>query len=131
MIVERLLYGKRMKTIPDQLCPTNVVRIFATFCLVSLAWIFFRLGTAGEAVTAIGMIFTDFGKPFIDKVTLLPALISTAILFIKDLVDEYHPGFCLLNNKHSVIRYATCAILICYILLMGELDGASFNYFQF
>ncbi len=130
MILERLLYGKHLKSIPDRPCPANAIRICVTFCLVSLTWIFFRMGTAGEAVTVVGKLFTDFGMPFIDTV-LVPASISMVILFVKDYVDEYHSGIRLLSSGHKVIRYATCVALICYILLMGELDGASFIYFQF
>ena len=50
---------------------------------------------------------------------------------MKDYVDEYRSGIRLLSSGHTLIRYATSVTLICYILLMGELDGASFIYFQF
>lgn len=130
MILERLLYGKRLKSIPDRPCPGNAIRIIVTFCLVSLTWVFFRMGTTEEAVTVIGKIITDFGMPFLDY-SLVPASLSMVILFVKDYVDEYHSGIRLLSSRHTVIRYATCVALISYILLMGELDGASFIYFQF
>ncbi|MDD2596065.1 MAG: hypothetical protein PHD11_09695, partial [Bacteroidales bacterium] len=39
---ERLLYRDKMKQISDRITFPNVIRIFITFNIVSLAWIFFR-----------------------------------------------------------------------------------------
>lgn len=131
MIIERLVYGDRIKAIKDSFSFGNLVRILITFNIVSLIWIFFRLESVSDTAYVIGKIFSDPGKPFFDILTLGIAFISIVILLIKDLGDEYGWRLKLLSNKNVVIRYATYVFLICFILLFGELDGSSFIYFKF
>ena len=131
MIIERLVYGKKLKTIKDSLSLLNVLRIILTFCIVSFLWIFFRLETVSESLYVIGKIFTEHGAPFIDIFTLIIAFISMAIMAVKELSEEYNWPIKLLTNNSAVIRYATYIFLICFILLFGELDGSSFIYFKF
>lgn len=131
MVIERLLYGKRLKAIKDSFSFGNLIRIIITFNIVSLIWIFFRLESVSDTFYVIGKIFTNPGHPFFDSLTLLIAFISIAILVIKELADEYNWQVKLLSNRNAVIRYATYVFLICFILLFGELDGSSFIYFQF
>ena len=131
MIIERLIYGDRMKQIKDSFSLTNVLRIIVTFNIVSILWIFFRLDSIQDSFVVIKKIFTDPGPLFFNSHLLIVAFAATFILIIKDITEEYHLKMKLLNNHHMAIRYATCVILICFILLFGELDGSSFIYFKF
>lgn len=131
MIVERLIYGSKIKEISDRLTLLNVVRMVVTFCIVSFAWIFFRAEDFADASMIVGKIFTDFGRPFVDSNTFSMALIALAIVFLKDFADEFVPKIKLLDSKVKVVRYATAALIICYILSFGVLNGGSFIYFQF
>jgi D-alanyl-lipoteichoic acid acyltransferase DltB (MBOAT superfamily) len=131
MIIERLLYGKNLKTIKDSFSLSNLIRIIITFNIVSMIWIFFRLESVNDTVYVISRIFSDPGKPFFDTLTLLIAFISIGILLVKEMTDEYGWRIKLLENKNIVIRYASYVFLICFILLFGELDGSSFIYFKF
>ena len=76
-------------------------------------------------------MFTDFGKPYINMQMFAPAFIALAIMWLKDLADEYGWRLKLLNNDRMAVRFVTALLLICYILLCGELDGNLFIYFQF
>ena len=131
MIVERLLYGNKLKSIKDTISVSNVLRIVITFCIVSFLWIFFRLDSVQDAFYVIKKIFTEPGPLFFNSHILLIALVAICILVIKEVSEEFHWRLKLLENNKVVIRYATYVFLICFILLFGELDGSSFIYFQF
>lgn len=131
MIAERLLYGKRIKEISDRLTFSNILSMLLTFCIVSFAWIFFRAETIGDATSIISKIFLSHGSLFIDLNTLSMAFLAFVIVFIYDFTQEYGVRLRLLNSRFTVVRYATAAFLICYIIGFGVLNGGSFIYFQF
>lgn len=131
MIAERLLYGKRIKEISDRLTFSNILRMLLTFCIVSFAWIFFRAETIGDAASIISKIFLSHGSLFIDLNTLSMAFLAFVIVFMYDFTQEYGVRLRLLNSRFTVVRYATAAFLICYIIGFGVLNGGSFIYFQF
>lgn len=131
LVLEKLVYGNKMKQISNGLSFGNIIRMLLTFCIVSFAWIFFRADNFSDAATIIGKIFTDHGPLFMDKTTMLLASIALVIVLLKDVRDEYHVGIKLLNSKYMVVRYLTAVAMICYILACGVLNGGSFIYFQF
>lgn len=131
MIIERQIYGDRIKQIGNRLTFLNIIRIFITFNIVSFAWIFFRATSIGDAFEVIGKIFTSRGGLFMDKTTLLLAFMSLTIVFLKDLTDEFKLRIRLFESSNVVVRYTTDILLISYILLFGVLNGSSFIYFQF
>lgn len=131
MIAERLLYGKRIKEISDRLTFPNILRMLLTFCIVSFAWIFFRAETIGDATSIISKIFLSHGSLFIDVNTLSMAFLAFVIVFMYDFTQEFGVRLKLLNSRFTVVRYATAAFLICYIIGFGVLNSGSFIYFQF
>lgn len=132
MIVERLIYGNKIKEISDNLTFLNVVRMVITFCIVSLAWIFFRAENFEDASMIFGKIFTSHGSLFIDPDTMVYAFGFLVLVFAVDFLTEFGGvRLQLLNNKHTVVRWVTYIAMIVMILLLGVLDGGSFIYFQF
>lgn len=131
MIVERMIYGSKMKEISDKVTILNLFRMVVTFGIVSFAWIFFRADNFTDASMFVGKIFTSVGRPFLDVDTMSMAVLALLIVFVKDLVDEYSVRFRLLGSRYKVVRYATAALMVCYILAFGVLNGGSFIYFQF
>ena len=132
MIVERLIYGNRIKEISDRLTLVNVVRMVVTFCIVSFAWIFFRAENFADASMIVGKIFTSHGSVFTDPDTMVYGFGFLLLVFVVDFLTEFCGGkFQLLNNKHTVVRWVTYLAMIVMILLFGVLDGGSFIYFQF
>lgn len=130
-VLEKLIYGKRIKQIESKINTSNLMRMAVTFCIVSFAWMFFRLPSLGDAMSAIRQVFTSVGTPYLDMHTLVFAFISFAIMLFKDVCDEWLPKVRMLNSDKVWISFATCVILVAYILLMGKLDSGSFIYFQF
>lgn len=131
MVIERLVYGEKIKQLSDKFSMSNIIRIIITFMIVNFAWIFFRINNLGDVMQIFKKIFTEPGKPFLDTNTLLMGFVAMAIIFIYDLVKEKHLNMHLLSSRFMVVRYLTAIMLIVYILAFGVLNGGSFIYFQF
>jgi len=131
MVIERLIYGDKIKTISNSFSLTNWFRVILTFTIVNFAWIFFRINDLGSVKIIFKKIFMEPGRPFLDTNTLLMAYIAIGIVFIYDFVKEKKLKIHLLSSKYIVVRYVTAVLLICYILTYGVLNGGSFIYFQF
>lgn len=130
-VLEKLIYGKEIKNKKNNSYFVNLLKILVTFFIVSFAWIFFRLPTLQEAITAIEKIFTSFGIPYVDIHTMLFALISLIILLLKDIFDEWYPNVRFMYSNKGWLSFISCLFLVTYILLMGRLNSDSFIYFQF
>lgn len=131
MVIERLIYGDKIKTISNSFSLINWFRLILTFTIVNFAWIFFRINDLGSVKIIFRKIFMEPGRPFLDTNTLLMAYIAIGIVFIYDFVKEKKLKIHLLSSKYIVVRYVTAVLLICYILTFGVLNGGSFIYFQF
>lgn len=131
MVIERLVYGEKIKQLSDKFSMSNIIRIIITFTIVNFAWIFFRINNLGDVMQIFKKIFTEPGKPFLDTNTLLMGFVAMTIIFIYDLVKEKHLNMHLLSSRFMVVRYLTAIMLIVYILAFGVLNGGSFIYFQF
>lgn len=129
-VLEKLIYGKRIKQIENKFSVANVLRVLLTFAIVNFAWIFFRLPNINDVFTVIGKIFTERGSLFIEP-TLFLAIASLAIMVVKDCCDQFGAKMKLFNSKYAVVRYLSVSLLIGYILLLGVLEGGQFIYFQF
>lgn len=129
-VIEKLIYGQKIKTLRGDFTLVNVLRIVITFFIVSFAWIFFRMPDANQAFKVIEKIFTNHGEFYHDP-TLFLGLASLIILVIKDTFVQLHCRIKILNSKYTVIRFLSVALLISYILLFGVLEGGQFIYFQF
>ena len=106
MIVERQLYGNKIKHIPEQLTIANIFRILITFNIVSIAWIFFRSDGIDNALLMIHKMFTTHGNLFVDTTTLVYGFICLAILASKDFVEEYcNNRIIIFNNRRVTVRW--------------------------
>ena len=131
MVIERLVYGEKIKHISDKFSIANLLRLMLTFTIVNFAWIFFRVSDLGDVMTIFRKMFTEPGMPFLDTNTLMMAFFAMAIVFIYDFIKEKNLNIHLLSSKYMVVRYLTAVLLIVYILAFGVLNGGSFIYFQF
>lgn len=132
MVVERLVYGKRIKTITNDINLTNTLRMMLTFTIVNFAWIVFRITNLTDVFLVFKKIFTEPGSPFVDADTLFYAIIFTIFLLIVDFMNEHFKGSIkVLNSKFVGVRWCAYIVIVMMILLFGVLDGGSFIYFQF
>ena len=107
------------------------VRIVLTFAIVTLAWVFFRMPTLGDAVAYVGHSFSSFGIPSVLSVTNFAIYVmAIAIVLFKESREEFFPNaFRFLNNRY--VKWAEYVVIFCLILLCGALDSGSFIYGSF
>ena len=131
MIVERLIYGSKIKEISDRLTLPNAVRMVLTFCIVSFAWIFFRAENMYDFCLIVKGIISSIGVPYVDANVFCYAIPMMILIFIKDFVDEYKPSISIIHNGNKYIRWIGYFTLVLIILFFGLLESSSFIYFQF
>lgn len=102
MVIERIIYGDKIKTISDKFSIANLLRLMVTFSIVNFAWIFFRVNNLGDVMLIFKKIFSDPGKPFLDTNTLLMGFIAMAIVFSYDFVKEKYLKIHLLIQVSQV-----------------------------
>ena len=102
------------------------------YLLFAFSQIFGRCATVSDAFVVIGKIFTDSGIMFKDRQTLGYAFLMLAILFFKDLRDEFFPSkIRFFDSKYFVVRLLSYVFIIMLVLWGGVLDSSQFIYFQF
>lgn len=101
------------------------------FCMVCLAWIFFRANTITDAFSIINKILTNPGRPFYDIYVFVYGIASLAILLIKDAKDAYGMKIGFLHANSFAVRFISFISLTAYIMLFGAMSADSFIYFQF
>lgn len=135
-IVEKALMGERLKqelkSNSVKLSAVRLMRIVMTFCLVSFAWIFFRMPTIGEAFDVIARMFANAGgrtESIMYSYIVIPSLLA---VLGSEFISEYFPnGISMMNSRYVVIRWATYITLIVVMMLYGVLDAGSFIYVSF
>jgi alginate O-acetyltransferase complex protein AlgI len=106
-------------------------RIFITFLLVNLAWMFFRMPTLSDAFGIIGKILTNPTMNLSTFISNKSLLFPLYLLIIKDLVDEFFPKYNLYRSKYMLVRWTTYVMLTVIILLFGVFDAGQFIYVSF
>ena len=110
---------------------SKVLSVVFCFVLVAFAWVFFRANTVGDAFTIIGKMLTEHGNLHVKWFVMSNGLLALLVLIIKDIKDDFGLKFSFMHSKHMVVRYASCVLIIAFILLFGVLHGGQFIYFQF
>ncbi len=111
----------------------KISKIFITFILVSMTWIFFRAADLPTALTIIRKIFSMPGSIFIgDWQQLLYSLAAITFLLMIEISREYgSPGNLPFKTNHWFKEQLAYVVLIILVLLVGVFDGGQFIYFQF
>jgi len=128
----------------------RVWRVFATFHLALLAWIFFRANSVTDAITIIVESMTGLQAQLISAVTLdvrplyqslvvaigltpfefVLSLALVAFVWLRELGEE--EGWPNLKTRHAqVLRLAWNDALILATILLGFYGQQQFIYFQF
>lgn len=113
----------------------QVVKIVITFNLVSLAWVFFRAASIGDAFTLIGNAFVHLALP----IRMMSSQFSTylacgfALFFIASELVLYWSSKTdhrLIRSVPPMVRYPAYAVGLLVISLFG-LSSNEFIYFHF
>ncbi len=110
----------------------KILHWFLTFCIVCLAWVFFRANSIDDACTIIVGMFSDLGVPFINSSSdIILTALALFIVLCKEYAEEYSWKFSISESPSWLIRHLYIICITVYIILFGVLNGGQFIYFQF
>ena len=104
----------------------DIFRIILTYCLVTIAWIFFRAPSIGDAIGYIGHMFSN--PQGASSYNLYYAYI-VALLGIEWLMRRNERQ--VLNTGYRALNWAIYIVLILVIFLHANNSANNFIYFQF
>ncbi|MFQ5607598.1 MAG: MBOAT family O-acyltransferase [Candidatus Zixiibacteriota bacterium] len=117
------------------------VRVFVTFHLTLLAWVFFRANSLADAFTHLeGMLSPGvkglaeaFGKhsPLLGWIELFIAFSALALLALEHVIARRQSPGAFLSRQPLWARWFAYQALIVSTLLFGVFSHAEFIYFQF
>ncbi len=59
-------------------------------------------------------------------------LFGVALLFFKDIRDEFFPSkIQFFNNKHTIVRWCSYLLIMVFIMMNGVLESGQFIYAKF
>ena len=112
----------------------NAIRVAVTFCIVTLAWIIFRMPSLSDGVQLISRMFTSQPLPVYYPSLSACVFMSSAMIVVvfKDSIEEYfNVSDCLALVKSTVLRWSCYVVILAMILLFGVLDSSTFIYVNF
>lgn len=109
----------------------RVVRMLATFAVVTLAWIYFRSPSIALANDYIGRMLSAHGDMYVDTTTFAHAAVGVCIVAAVEFMMEVHPKAFGRVMTYKAVRWAGYLGLCTLILLMGVFDSSQFIYIQF
>jgi D-alanyl-lipoteichoic acid acyltransferase DltB (MBOAT superfamily) len=136
LAIHKLILGGRKlaPTIPDRkstLKLANLVKIFITFNLVCLGWVFFRADSFATAFKYIGgIIFFQSGDLY-DASILYVLFLGGLSLLIDALCFFQNRETPFMSGSKPLFTGAAYALLLFLILCVGEGNEQPFIYFQF
>ena len=107
----------------------NAIRWLATFAVVSMLWVIFRMPTVSDAWLVFGKIFscTSWHLVLPEKYVLVLLLVAIA----KDVIDEYCPHYAPLHHRKPIVRWTAYTLVAVAIVLFGVFDSGQFIYAKF
>ncbi|MFH1449280.1 MAG: MBOAT family O-acyltransferase [bacterium] len=127
MFVERFKINKTL---------VNISRIFFTFHLITLSWIFFKANSAGDALYMITKIGHDLLHPSLLSLEtrniplFIPSLLIGLLLSIQ-FIQARQNFWIFLDKRSTFLRWSFYYLLIFGIILLGLDESINFVYFQF
>lgn len=123
------IVGSRIKLTPRL---PKVLNMACTFVLMTIAWTFFKAYTLADALLALQKMAVPVGALYKPNASvLLYGCMGIVILMGCDIGQERMGRHPLLENRYTVVRFATYVALAMMILTIGVFDGGQFIYFQF
>jgi D-alanyl-lipoteichoic acid acyltransferase DltB (MBOAT superfamily) len=118
---------------------TAGLKIFATFNLVSFAWIFFRANTLSDAVYILGHLFVNPEIPsslfeimpggrYEWLIALLALLLMEAVHWIQERDDSIRT---VIRRQPAWLRWSVYYGLVMVIFMFGKFEANEFIYSRF
>lgn len=108
-------------------------RRIITFMFCTFGAMLFRANSIQDIFTIVCSPINGWGKLYTDGTLDIATfgVLSIILLLLKEYKDEYKKDLHFLHSSNTLIKFTTIVLLMCLILLTGELSGESFIYFQF
>jgi D-alanyl-lipoteichoic acid acyltransferase DltB (MBOAT superfamily) len=124
-------------TLPPHI--TSGLKIFATFNLVSFAWIFFRANTLSDAGYILGHLFVNSGRPsslfeimpggwYEWMISLLALLLMEAVHWIQERDGSLRT---VILRQPAWLRWSAYYGLVMVIFMFGKFEANEFIYSRF
>jgi len=108
----------------------RIIKQMLVFTFVTFTWIFFRAPKWDDASLVINRVFwTGWDGPLDPKLPLLLAALVLAVWIYQLLYTSKSPLRHVL--EWNVVKVATAACMIAYILIVAQSSTKQFIYFQF
>jgi D-alanyl-lipoteichoic acid acyltransferase DltB (MBOAT superfamily) len=120
------------------------IDVVATFCVVTVGWVFFRASTLHSALMIVGRIVTDWQSYLVPddlwhQIQMIgweptTAVVTLAAIAALEIGDTFSLRFCIrdwLSARPAMIRWCAYYSVVLAILLCGQFNGPPFIYFQF
>ncbi len=110
----------------------NAIKIFSTFVLACISWVFFRANSMSDAFLVLKRSFTG-GKMYTEDMSLLAnSGFAILLLLVLEIKREYYADKkTVFSSGNLYVRSLAYSFVIALILLFGVFDGGQFIYFQF
>ena len=107
----------------------NAARRLATFAVVSMLWVIFRMPTVSDVWLVFEKIFscTSWHLVLPEKYVLALLLVAVA----KDVIDEYCPYYAPWHHCKPIVRWTAYTLVAVAIVLFGVFDSGQFIYAKF
>jgi D-alanyl-lipoteichoic acid acyltransferase DltB (MBOAT superfamily) len=112
----------------DKACWTGL-RIFVTFHLVCLGWLFFRAGSMEQALGMLSAIAHRFAIPA--SAYILPISLAILPLLIVQIAQYLSDDLDIIGRTPWYVRSVFYTACFYAFVLAGEFGGSQFIYFQF
>lgn len=111
----------------------KVVRVLATFILVSFLWIFFRQPTFLDAWGQMKRMFVNHDLTIhFSMESMIFMAFALVVMAIKEISDEYNIKWLdMFHSRFVFVRWFSYVFLLLCILLMGVFDNSQFIYINF
>ena len=119
--IERKIYIPETKL-------NNIIKVFITFQIVSLTWVFFRANSFTAAGDMLLSVFTLQGG---DNYLSLGVVMFLAFSFISHFVEYKHPVYEKFLAQPYYIKYSIYSLGIFLIVFNHDIIANQFIYFQF
>jgi len=143
LIIEHIINTKEVFLIKKNNHIFSFIKIIVTFCIVCLAWIFFRANSTNDAFLMISNLF-DFTQP-LKTITrgmslylnnpfwlfLVNFVLIAILLFVEFLVINNKLNEVKIIKKAPLVRWGIYTCLIIAIMMFGYFEINQFIYFQF
>jgi len=109
----------------------HAIRVFVTFHLVCLSWVFFRSNTVQDSFHILTHLTTGWPRPFLDVPTMAYGLLGLVVLLAVQLLQTRGLVQETLARQVLPVRWGVCAFILFAIVLLGVDGKTQFIYFQF